>query len=341
MIPIKKTAIRILDTIHSIEGIARDLYLIFSKKAEEEDLADFWRKFSAEEGEHLAFWENLKEIARSTPFDLVVSDPEDLLYFLEKTLYTSEHLVKDLRNDDPETVPTLTALLSAYRLELHMLDSRFQTLFQSLQFVQNDFDPSSEYDLHIGEFAQALKKFGSGYPATDLLALTLNRLWQENKRLAGLVLKDPLTGIYNRRGFMIMALQICALMRRKEAAVGLLMIDLDDFKKLNDTRGHAAGDKALVTAAETLTELLRASDVIGRYGGDEFIVLLPDTSDTETVFGKLISELNATLEESTGITATAGLAQGAIYCDDLKECLENLIKHADADLYRRKDNRSR
>lgn len=131
---------------------------------------------------------------------------------------------------------------------------------------------------------------------------------------------------------MTLAVQVCTLMRRKGTPVGVMMLDLDGFKKLNDTLGHAAGDRALRLTAATVRDLLRESDLVGRYGGDEFVILLPETSNAETVSEKLMDDLNGMLSESFGISATAGVSSGPMYCDALVDCLEGLLREADLKL---------
>jgi len=94
--------------------------------------------------------------------------------------------------------------------------------------------------------------------------------------LAALARTDPLTGLLNRRGLAEALDRETARARRTGATVALVLLDLDRFKVLNDTLGHAAGDAALVTVADTLRRGLRAGDVAGRWGGDEFGVVFVD-----------------------------------------------------------------
>jgi len=328
----------IIDAAYDVEVLARDLYAIFAMKSPDPELRNFWLDFSKDEGSHLDFWDNLREISKSLPITAAVEHPDALLASLDKAKYMASQMIRDVSNSDDKALKRIDTLLMAYRLELHMLDSTFQTLFQSLRFLQNDFDPVIEYDSHLAKFTNALIKFGSGYSELELLAETLNQLWTENKRLAGLALKDSLTGVLNRRGFVTLGGQICALMRRTGSVMGLIMIDLDSFKQLNDTRGHSVGDMALVTTARTLSGHLRKSDIIGRYGGDEFVILLPDTSNTETVCSKMLKVLNHELDVAYSISATAGFVQEKVNRSDLPDCLESLMKKADARLYENKRN---
>ena len=93
---------------------------------------------------------------------------------------------------------------------------------------------------------------------------------------------DPLTGALNRRGFTErFEAELCDHVRHDGRPLGLIVIDLDDFKSVNDTRGHAAGDDLLCAVARTLAADLRPSDVLGRLGGDEFAVLLPEAGPGE------------------------------------------------------------
>lgn len=104
------------------------------------------------------------------------------------------------------------------------------------------------------------------------------RSFQYKKRLEQLAVTDGLTGLYNHRFVMERLEEEAAGAERYRRDLSLVMLDIDHFKKLNDTYGHRRGDEALRTAAETIKASVRASDVVGRYGGEEFLVLLPNTS---------------------------------------------------------------
>ncbi len=102
-------------------------------------------------------------------------------------------------------------------------------------------------------------------------------LEEANARLNRLATLDPLTGVWNRRRFLELAGAELGRARRYGRELGIFLLDLDRFKTINDTHGHAAGDEVLRTVVKRTREALRASDHIARFGGEEFVVLLPET----------------------------------------------------------------
>jgi diguanylate cyclase (GGDEF)-like protein len=146
---------------------------------------------------------------------------------------------------------------------------------------------------------------------------------------------DPLTGLHNRRAFDRELDQVVEQAQRDGADVGLLMIDLDNFKLLNDTQGHAAGDEFLRDVGQIIRSGIRRDDVGFRYGGDEFVVLMPGACREESeALGQrlvgLIDSLGRPLHLSSPVGASAGLAM-------LRELPErsaaNLLQEADRRQY--------
>lgn len=143
------------------------------------------------------------------------------------------------------------------------------------------------------------------------VAIENARLFQEIQRLASI---DGLTGASNRRHLLHLAQNEYERFRRFDRPLSALMMDLDHFKKVNDTYGHPVGDQALIALTQCSLENLRATDVFGRYGGEEFLVLLPETDMEHAmqVAERLREEIaNITLPSSKGplhITISIGIA---------------------------------
>ena len=110
------------------------------------------------------------------------------------------------------------------------------------------------------------------------LAKEKNLLLEKLKEQAN---RDPLTNMYNKRHFAIISDSILELTNRSKESLSVIMIDIDKFKNINDTHGHIIGDKILILLANKLMSLVRKSDTIARVGGEEFAILLPNTSATQ------------------------------------------------------------
>jgi diguanylate cyclase (GGDEF)-like protein len=155
---------------------------------------------------------------------------------------------------------------------------------------------------------------------------------RQRRELARLSRSDPLTGCLNRRGFNErFEAELSDYVRHDGRPLGLIVIDLDDFKSVNDTRGHAAGDDLLCRVAVALGEDLRPSDVLARLGGDEFAVLLPESGPDE------LRAAAERLHQRLGLVIAASLGLASLPDDG--ETAEALHHRADADLYRAKQRR--
>ncbi len=115
----------------------------------------------------------------------------------------------------------------------------------------------------------------------DKLYEKVSELEKANEHLRNISLTDGLTGLNNRRGFMILATGLLKFARRMGYSLCLLYIDLDSLKAINDKFGHIGGDTAIISFARILTSTFRDSDVLGRLGGDEFVVLLVDATEND------------------------------------------------------------
>lgn len=160
------------------------------------------------------------------------------------------------------------------------------------------------------------------------------------EKLSNLASIDPLTGLKNRRSFNTFLKQELFRAKRYDHPVSVLIIDIDFFKRVNDSFGHDAGDRLLSGLAKFLDNSVRSTDLLARYGGEEFVVVLPQTDLTQAMeFGerlrKTIESHGFDIEEGrqTSITASIGVAEFPGNADTR----EGLIKSADNALYAAKE----
>lgn len=162
---------------------------------------------------------------------------------------------------------------------------------------------------------------------------------EAREELAYQAFHDPLTGLYNRARLMETLERELRVARRNDNSVGLLFIDLDNFKIVNDSLGHAAGDMVLTTVADRIQSVLRPRESAGRFGGDEFVVVVTDVQqqrDVEHVAERALSVISheiRVLNHRIVPTASVGMA-----ISDDESTPESLLRGADAALFRAKED---
>ncbi|WP_292654842.1 diguanylate cyclase [Nitratifractor sp.] len=202
---------------------------------------------------------------------------------------------------------------------------------------KND-DESIEHAYEIGASDYITKPFRH----RELLArvgnaLRIQELQEELRLLASI---DPMTRLYNRRYFTTMADKILKLARREHHPLSLAILDIDRFKQINDTYGHQTGDRVITALSEKLTERYRESDLLCRFGGEEFVILMPNTEQDVAVLlaertRKEIEKLQIPYGDgAVSMTVSIGVSQVDL---EGEETLDPVLKRADDALYAAKN----
>ncbi|MBW1919739.1 MAG: diguanylate cyclase [Deltaproteobacteria bacterium] len=177
----------------------------------------------------------------------------------------------------------------------------------------------------------------------NILAMSLKNA-QEYYRLEEMTITDGLTGVYNHKGFISLVQRELQRAKRYDKPLSLVMIDVDNFKAINDSLGHQAGDRVLQEVACCLKSSLRKTDLVARYGGDEFAILLPETETekAEVLMKRVLHALkNHTFlwgEEKIVVGISYGISSTSDF--DEKKNAQELIRKADCSLYYAKRSRN-
>ncbi|RNF51414.1 sensor domain-containing diguanylate cyclase [Marinomonas hwangdonensis] len=173
----------------------------------------------------------------------------------------------------------------------------------------------------------------------DAVAKRTEDLQALNKKLKYLATRDSLTNILNRGSFFDAAQQRLALSQRQESTVSFILMDLDYFKRINDSYGHFVGDKVLIHFTQTLQGFLRKTDLLGRVGGEEFAILLFDTKldDASQLAEKICQAISHSALEVEGNTISYTVSLGVESSELSDTSIDELFKRADLKLYGAKD----
>ena len=236
--------------------------------------------------------------------DALLADPQYRGHPLREAL---QQLVEHQREQIAQ-LEKLTSISDGYQ---SVLNTRYQTLTQRHQKQMRQLQKIVKISDHYQHMLQDLN---------------------ESLKIAST--QDPLTGLFNRRLMLDRLQNEAALARRRQTSFSVLLLDVDHFKSINDSWGHNVGDRALVFIANALSLALRNSDICARWGGEEFLVLLPDTAESGAMeiaerLRCAISRLRVPeLPASHQLTISIGVAYHRI-----ESSIEETIKCADDALY--------
>lgn len=291
--------------------------------------------------------------AQTTVISDIVSKPVSL-----NTLYDAESSLKELIYKQSQIKPALTEAKDTLKKMVTTFVDRLVEMTESTSDYHDKIEAYQQKIATTDNIGELNVLLNSILDDTRSIGLTVQRTRDEfmnsqkqaiaaEKRIQELTAEldyigqvahqDYLTGALNRRGMDEAIEREFNRADRHNTALCIAMLDIDHFKKLNDTLGHATGDEALTHLVKVLKDVLRTTDVLARYGGEEFIIILPDTPQDEAV--KVITRVQRELtknffmynNERVLITFSAGVAERA-----LNEAPEALIPRADAALYKAK-----
>ena len=237
---------------------------------------------------------------------------------------------------------TILIALILFNLVLNRLVlSPLGKLNSAMEQVKMGEDPSQSADLHgVGEIGRLMRHFDSMVRSVfDSKHELEHKVKERTAALERLTKIDPLTELFNRRGMNARIEEEISRGNRSGKSLGLLWIDIDNFKQINDGFGHSEGDAAIVAVAEAIRRIIREYDSAARWGGDEFLILLPDVERNllKTIGQRIIHEVTEKCQIGAGDeTVNLSVSIGG-YLRNRDEDLEIILHKADMALYAAKE----
>lgn len=220
-------------------------------------------------------------------------------------------------------------------------NNKFQSAFElyyDISKEMNQFNELSSIIMKVNIFGSLLASFLLYIVAyiTSRKNLEIKKYQEKLKTQAH---TDALTNLYNRRYFFEMARFLMNVSQRNKEKISICIIDIDNFKKINDTYGHIMGDYVIKTLASELTALTRNSDMVVRYGGEEFVILFPNTDiyGAQSISNKICKHIEALTVSLDKIKLNFSISIGISEYKDA-QCLDTFVHNADTALYTAKNS---
>ena len=266
-----------------------------------------------------------KKIFNSAPIGMLVEDSEGNILEVNEALCEMTGYSKDELEGDN----IFNKLVSPDRVEEAKKDIERILSGEDLEFNLDNINKDGEhYYTHFKETKIKLPGSGTGILS---MQVDLTKLRIKEKKLEFLSYNDQLTGLYNRAYF---DQELKRLNNKEQLPLSLVVIDVNDLKVINDVYGHLTGDKLIKKTAEVLHSSLRKEDVLARFGGDEFSIILPQTSkkDTEKIIKRIREESKKIEIEENKLSLGIGFATKTEADQDIEE----IFNKADKNMYRDK-----
>lgn len=264
-------------------------------------------------------------------------DLSSLLAMRAKDLYAEPGLDNKFKKDI-----SVQGVLSAFESEYRRYDQQTFWAEDYVHIIRDELGNPIYYEGSLINITDRKKAENDLRQANAALQLAHSELKQMFEYEQGLARTDSLTGQTNRRYFFEIALREFTASIRYQRPLTIILFDIDGFKHVNDTFGHSIGDNVLVQAARATAAQVRDVDVLARYGGDEFIVLLPQTGAEQAflIAERIRENVAAThLEtENSGLAVTLSIGVAEISYSPKDETIEDVIRRADHALYQAKKN---
>lgn len=281
-------------------------------------------------------------------FDLIRQQPGGITEARVQALYetyiaqSDKQVMKELRKAVDDLFKTTQGSLIRAHEESKQYQSGLDVGARQLQQSTDQHEWLMIAQRLIEETRQMQSTTETLNQALEMAYSELEQLRNEYQQARNESMCDPLTGVKNRRAFDVAIKEQCEAARKNHQPLSLLMVDIDHFKKINDSFGHVIGDGVLKWVANMINETVRGSDILARYGGEEFAILLPDTvlDGAEHVGGNICRRVSSQrlkhseMGQSIGrVTVSLGLAR---YRPG--ESIEEFIGRADEALYMAKNS---
>ena len=317
-----------------MDVLACKLYTKISKINKDDELKKFWSSIASEEREHVLFWKKAIDFKKNNTIPDIFYDIDTVILELKNSLNKANNLFDSLCIEENNT----NYFLTAYWMEFYLLYPSFITLFHYIGIISSEDVFDHVYEKHLLTFVDGFSRFGKSTPEMALLGSLLHNLWKRNNELVSSNMYDGLTELMNRKGISDTMISFASLAQRNSYQISIMMVDIDNFKQINDVYGHQTGDKVLKNVANTIKGSLRKSDLVGRFGGEEFLVFLVNSGEQETY--EIAEKMRINIENKCSSLCKVTVSIGCLSRDNLRveieEEINEMLKIADDRLYQAK-----